>query len=155
MKLLPILLMLVSTAHAEVTATVALGKKVIEKEPFERAASIGYKIPLSSAWFVKPEIGGWIGGPGKSSWYVGAPIGVQAWVPNTGAFLSVAVGPSYISQPDNILGHHAQCDIELGGGLKTEKATIGFMWKHFSNAGVFGMPNVGRDFIGITVGVEL
>lgn len=150
-----ICLLFVATAHAEVTTTVALGKKVLEKQPFERAASIGYKIPFSDSWFIKPELGGWLGGSGKPSWYVGAPVGVQAWVKNTGMFLSVAAGPCYLANPDSLLGHHAQVDIEFGAGLKTDAATIGALWKHFSNAGVFGPPNIGRDFIGLTVGVEL
>lgn len=154
MQAILLLFLLASSAQAETTLTVGLGKGVMEHEPFERAASIGYRINLSDNWFIKPEIGGWLGGRGKESWFIGCPIGLQVWVPVTGLYATAAVGPSRISQPDEMLGGRGQCDVEFGLGLKTEKANIGAVWKHFSSAGL-ATPNLGRDFVGIQIGAAL
>lgn len=139
---------------ADLSFSVALGKKVLEHEPFERAASVGVIQPLSETWFVKPSLGGWIGGSGKPSWFVAAPVGLRVWIPSTGYYATAAVGPSYISAPDELLGGHWQFCPEFGAGLKTEKAEIGLTWLHFSSAGLV-MPNQGRDFLGIRIGVSL
>lgn len=154
MRAAMLVILFVSTAQAEVTASVALGKGVLDRVPFERQASIGYRLHFSETWFIKPELGGWLGGLGEQSWFIGAPVGLEVWIPNSGAYASAAVGPSRISHPDRILGGFGQFDCEFGLGLKTERANLGLTWKHFSSAGL-AMPNLGRDFIGLQVGVEL
>lgn len=147
-------LLLTQTAHAELTAAVGLGKQVLEHKPFERAVSVGYRINIAKQWFVQPQAGGWTGGQGLPSWFIAAPVGLQVWIPNTGAYATAAVGPSRISQPDNLLGGHWQFCPQFSLGLKTELANIGVTWMHFSSAGLI-QPNQGRDFIGIQMGVEL
>jgi hypothetical protein len=153
-SLILLLLLFPMAAQAELSLMVGLGKNAITDnihgthESFERMGSLGYSLDLSENFYVKPEIGGWLGGPGKESWFVGIPVGVKLWVPNSGAFAFASVGPSYISAPDDLLGSHWQFDTEFGFGLKDTLTTLALFYKHFSSAGFF-MPNIGRDFFGI------
>lgn len=141
-------------SRSEATAAVGLGRRVLLHQPFERAAAIGVKYHLSENWFVKPEVGGWLGGPGRPSWFMAAPFGLQVWIPTSGLYATVAVGPSRISTPDDQLGGHFQFCPEFGLGLKTEHVNLEAVWMHFSSAGIF-MPNQGRDFVGVQAGVGL
>jgi hypothetical protein len=150
--LLASLVLLASTySHAELTGSVSLGKLVLEHQPFERSASVGYRLHLGESWFVKPTLGGWIGGRGEPSWFVGAPVGVQVWIPISGLYGFISVGPARISNPDWVLGGYGQFMTEFGFGLKNDSKNIEIVWQHLSSAGLV-MPNLGRDFVGVQVG---
>ena len=141
------------SAHAEFSGFVGIGDGTLKHQAFERTVSLGWVIHPGDAFFVKPEIGGWIGGFGMPSYFVGVPLGFQVWIPATGAFCHMAVGPSWISNPDSELSSHLQFDTEFGFGLQSDKAEIGLIWKHFSNAGL-KLPNQGRDFLGLQLRVK-
>lgn len=145
------LLMLSTSALADLTATVGIGKGVLEHNgtPFDRMASLGYQIDLPLDFYVRPQAGYFldISGVNKSSFWGTAQVGVKANTA-TGAMLNVGIGPSYLQNPDGILGGHFQFTVEGGAGIQTSNTYIGLAWIHISSAGI-EMPNQGRDFLSL------
>jgi hypothetical protein len=143
------LLMVSCTASADIVLSVGVGKGITREAgtPFERAVALGYEHRFKQGFFVRPEVGYFMdnSGQGLSSFWAGPLIGVAA-VSTVGPTLHLAIGPSYLHHPDQILGGHFQFSLEGGISLLDDNFSIGLYWKHLSSAG-FEMPNKGRDFI--------
>lgn len=144
-----ILVCIATTAHADVTLSVGVGKGIMYHNgtPFERAVAVGYEHRFSNGIFVRPEVGYFldISGQNLSSIWAAPLIGVRS-KSAVGPAIHLAVGPGYLQNPDSILGGHFQFSLEGGLALEDGNFAIGLVWKHLSSAGI-EMPNLGRDFI--------
>ncbi len=152
------LLMLSSQAHADVVASVGLGKSAfagVQGAPFERAASLGYEYTFSNGLFVRPEAGWFMdnSGHGVSSPWLAPLVGVRSQS-TVGPALHFAIGPGYLHNPDSVLGGHFQFSLEGGASLVDRNFGIGVVWKHLSSAGI-NMPNRGRDLIALQLSVPI
>jgi hypothetical protein len=145
-----ILLLLCSCepAYAEFSGFVGIGKGTFQHQPFERTASLGYTFHGGDTMYAKPQVGGWIGGAGVPSYYLSVPMGVEVWIPNTGAYCFLGVGPAWISNTDTELSSNWEFNPEFGCGLQGGFSTVGVKWVHFSNGGL-KLPNQGRDMVGL------
>lgn len=151
-------LILSSQVHADVVASVGLGKSAFGSSsgtPFERAASLGYEHSFLNGLFIRPEAGWFmdISGSGKSSAWAAPLVGVRS-SSSVGPSMHLALGPGYLHNPDSFLGGHFQFSLEGGFALVDKNFGIGMVWKHLSSAG-FNMPNRGRDFIVLQLRVPL
>ncbi len=150
-KLIIFLAILLSSALAQANPVISLGigKSAFRGNgtPFERAVAIGWEQPFTAGFFVRPE-GGWFtdnSGSGQSSPWLSTLGGVRA-SSEVGPTVHLAVGPSYLHNPDQKLGGHFQFSLEGGVGMEDKNFAIAMVWKHLSSAGI-NMPNQGRDFI--------
>lgn len=143
------LLALTSTAQADLTLSVGVGKNIMKQNgtPFERMVAVGFEHEFPVGVFLRPEAGYFLDTSGKtlSSIWVAPLLGVRA-KSKVGPALHLAVGPGYLQNPDSTLGGHFQFSLEGGIALEDENLAIGLVWKHLSSAGI-NMPNQGRDFI--------
>lgn len=86
--------------------------------------------------------------------YLAYMIGVE---PRVGqAYFNGTSGLGMMSGTDKRLGSAFQFFHEFGFGVidKNDRTRMGVYYKHISNAGIT-QPNMGRDFIGIQMGVNL
>lgn len=150
MKYLFALLLISTSAWADLSFSIGTGKGIFGSPgtPFERVVAAGYQLSWSD-FFLRPEAGYFedLSGHGKSSYWLSSLLGVRA-LSTVGPELHIGVGPSYLQNPDAILGGHFQFSLEGGAGItdKSGQVYIGIAWKHLSSAG-FEMPNQGRDFV--------
>jgi len=120
--------------------------------------SFGYQNGMSNVFDYKLDLGAWFDSldPDKekrSSGFASSSIGVRV-NPNW-FYAETFFGVSYITQVDTQLSTQFEFTEELGIGIKDEYGkTIGFEYRHFSNAGI-ALPNKGRDFFLVNVGVPL
>jgi hypothetical protein len=142
-------LLVPSICWADATVSIGTGKGILGDHgtPFERVVALGYQRTLLQDFFVRPEAGYFedISGNGKSSGWVSTLLGIRA-LSSVGPELHLAVGPSYLQNPDQVLGGHFQFSLEGGLGIADNRTYVGLAWKHLSSAGI-EMPNQGRDFI--------
>jgi hypothetical protein len=117
--------------------------------------SVGNRSKLGLGLIQQYELGAWADRAGygrKSSAYTAYQVGVEAGESFIGRFMA---GPALISTPDSYLGGYFQFSEDLFFGIKGENGnTIGVIYKHFSSAGL-ETPNVGRDFLGISISIPL
>ncbi len=150
MKSLAIIALLFATlSNAEVVTSAGLGKSVLADKPFERIAAIGYQAKLASDVFFRPELGYFsdLTGRGESSAFISGILLLEV------SGFHVGVGPSYLSNPDSVLGGFYQFNTELGAGVRDEHLYLGVIYKHLSSAGI-EEPNKGRDFLMLQIGFE-
>jgi len=133
------------SARADIVANVGVGRGVLYHDPFERSISVGFQRPLDG-YSVRFELGAWGGGPGQPSVYGSFLVGMTVSPNEFGAESHVALGPTYISTPDSVLGGHFQINTEFGLGMKDKLFYQGVLYKHLSSAGIY-QPNIGRDFL--------
>lgn len=148
-----ILVLLSLSAHADLVINVGSGKGITGAPgtPFERTVIAGYQLPFDHDLFFRPEVGYYIsGGRGESSSWISVPLGVRA-LSRTGTEWHVAVGPSYLSNPDYvILGGHFQFSLEGCVGIVGKVDALALCWDHISSASIYPV-NQGRDFLTIQV----
>ncbi len=153
--LLSIILIVSTLANAELISSVGVGKGILKANGtlFERVGIIGYQKNINSNLFIRPELGyfGDLSKEGKSSSWVSSLIGAKV-LTKSGITNHIAIGPSYLQNPDNTLGGHFQFSLEGGVGLQDNNVSIGLAWKHLSSAGI-ETPNNGRDFIVLQLGL--
>jgi len=102
------------------------------------------------------EIGLWSdqgSGAGRKSSAFGAfQLGVKPGA-STGIYGKAFWGVTLISSKDALLGGNAQFVSDFGVGIRDSGSFIGVGYKHISSAGIF-LPNKGRDFINLELGVS-
>jgi hypothetical protein len=151
--LLASLLLMSSSASADVVASVGAGKGILSDQPFERVGCVGYQYNFNSNFFVRPEVGYFnANSVGTSSSWTGGLLGVQV-TSTAGTNVHLASGPAYLQNPDNVLGGNFQFTNEAGIGLTDKNVYLGLAWKHLSSAGI-EIPNQGRDFIVLQLGLK-
>lgn len=133
---------------SDVALSVGVGKGIMGDSgtPFERMVALGYQKQLLPELYIRPE-GTYfldISGQGKSSLVGSVLMGVEA-KSSVGPELHFAIGPSYLQNPDQVLGGHFQFKVEFGAGISSDNVYLGVAWVHISSAGL-EMPNHGRDF---------
>ncbi len=135
-------------SRADLVVAIGAGKRILSQGPFERVAAAGYQFPILRDLFFRPELGGWtdLSGNGRVSPYLTGMLGVRTLPHPTGLELHIGVGPSFLLNPDQVLGGHFQFCLEGGLGLVDKDVYLGIAYKHLSSAG-FEMPNQGRDFV--------
>lgn len=139
-----------SLARADLVLSAGSGKGIMGAPgtPFERIVLVGYQKTFSNDVFIRPEVSYFFsGGRGQSSGWVSVPVGIRVLTKN-GIEWHVAVGPSYLQNPDNILGGHVQFSPEACIGPNDGKAAIELCWNHLSSAWLYAI-NQGRDFIAL------
>lgn len=146
--LLAAAILLAFEARADIALSVGVGKGIMGDPgtPFERMVALGYQKHLLPELYLRPEATYFldISGQGKSSFVGSALVGIEA-KSTVGPELHVAIGPSYLQNPDQILGGHFQFKVEFGAGISSGHVYLGAAWVHMSSAGI-EMPNRGRDF---------
>lgn len=143
-----ILLLVCSTAHADLTLAVGAGKGVFGSPgtPFERVGALGYEYHIGD-FFFRPETIYWedlAGNGARSSFLWTAKAGVQTIV-GGGFEAHMAIGPSYLQNPDTVLGGNYQFSPEMGLCFNDGKNAECVAWYHESS-GPFYAVNHGRDF---------
>jgi len=147
---------LIYRANADDYVSLMLGtfNSAIESRVETKFANVGHRGDLGLGLSYQYEVGGWIDNTGNgrgSSGYGAYQIGVEAKGPLTARFMS---GPSLITGPDIYLGGPFQFTEDLYLGIAGDNGnSVGLKYKHFSSAG-FELPNIGRDFIGLEIGVR-
>lgn len=117
--------------------------------------SLGYQNKLHNAIYQKIEGGAWVDNASgmSNSLYISYSLGLR--VDSGKAFAEWFFGPTLISSPDNNLGGTFQFNHDLFFGLRDKQGySVGLGIKHISSAGI-EIPNLGRDFILIRIGVPL
>jgi len=144
--LLFILLPIKSVAQHNIHLNVGISKGIVYREQFNKFASLGYSYDFTRV-SLKGEVGGWLDfQPGHShSAFASTSFGFKA-VSDLGLFAEIFFGPAVITHPDAVLGSHPQLQFQLGGGIQTKYVELLLIYKHFSNAGIFSGPNLGRDW---------
>jgi hypothetical protein len=156
-------------AYADINLMVGVGQTALtnnlrnDHEPFERMGSLGYTLGISDPLYVRGEVGGWMGGVGMQSWYAAIQLGARVYIPQTGFYCHLAIGPAYLAYSDyQVLSGHPQFLPEAGCGLKASYGwMIGAAWKHMSNAGIDHdasgamLPNHGRDWLGLQLDIPI
>lgn len=151
MRVAILFLLLSSVVQADLVLGVGAGKGILDKggTPFERVFQVGYQKTVAPDLFVRPQAIYFTdnSGRGLSSFLPSVLVGVMA-SSKTGTELHIAAGPSYLQNPDGILGGHFQFTLEGCSLITDSHASIGLCWLHASSAGL-EMPNNGRDFVSI------
>lgn len=122
--------------------------------PSTKMVSAGYSNKLTSIFDYKLE-GGAFDDINESQGPIafgGPSLGISTKT-KAGAYGKVFFGPALISQTDSRLGgiFEFQTDLELGL-TDYRGVSLGVSFKHISDAGITST-NLGRDIIGITIGV--
>lgn len=150
-KILLTLLLLSATAQADLVLGVGAGKGILDKNgtPFERIFQVGYQKDIAPDVFLRPQVVYFSdnSGNGHSSLLPSVLVGVSA-KSKTGTELHIAAGPSYLQNPDGILGGHFQFTLEGCSSITDSDSSIGLCWIHASSAGLYEV-NHGRDFVAI------
>lgn len=120
-----------------------------------KLVSFGVRQDLFMGLVQQFEGGGWIdiAGHGRqSSPYAAYQVGVETSHVITAR---VMTGPCIIGSPDSYLGGvFPEFKEDFFLGIRGDNTnTVGVKYQHISNAGIFN-PNVGRDFMGVEVGVS-
>lgn len=116
--------------------------------------SMGRRFETDTTFEYFGEVGGWKD-PGK---YEGAKPalfvtgGATLNLNLTEHYIGYSLGPAFISRSDSLLGSNWQIYHKLSFGYRVGNKRIGLFMKHFSNAGVIGGRNVGRNFGGLEIG---
>lgn len=134
-------------ARAALVVNVGVGKGALSTPSFERAGTLGYSVPISGGFGVRPEVGGFLDSVGghQSSWFVALPLEFRARTPE-GVYASMSFGPGYLHAPDCVLGGHFQFRFELAAGVyPTHDVGVGVAWSHLSSGGIYPV-NLGRDW---------
>lgn len=120
-----------------------------------KSFAIGYQAPLYSLLSQKTEIGLWADPHEgrKSSGYGAYSVGVSV---RPGIFYAESYwGIAAVTHTDDRLSTTFEFIQNLGVGIKDNQGRfIGLEYQHLSNAGI-QLPNYGRDFLLIKVGVGL
>lgn len=126
-----------------------VGKNIMKQNgtPFERVGLLGYQFELPRSVFIRPQAAYFldVSGETKSSMWGSVLVGVEARSA-MGADLHLGLGPSYLQNPDEILGGHFQFNLEGCIGLSDTNVEVKGCWVHLSSGGIY-QPNLGRDFI--------
>lgn len=146
-----------TAALADVTLAVGVGKGAFGSKgtSFERVVAVGYEHHFDNGLFVRPEVGYFldISGRGLSSFWLAPIVGVEARS-KAGFAIHVGCGPGLLQNPDQVLGGHFQFSCEMGLGVRDEHFFVGAAGKHLSSGGT-SMPNQGRDFLVIQIGIPV
>lgn len=106
---------------------------------------------LSSA----QELGGWV--DSRQGHSAAAVLKCQWGVvpgPERGLFGRAFLGPAIISHRDALLGSFMQFATDIGFGVRDVNSSMSVEYSHISNAGLFGLPNQGRDFLVFSLGLS-
>lgn len=117
----------------------------------ERLYAVEMLCQLGPSTRLKTEVGGWISKQSdrESSLYASVAWGYRARM-ISGFSFEAFVGPAYVAKTDSRLGSHLQIKHDIGIGWTDADGWGGAVGlTHFSNAGLFAGPNLGRDFFGV------
>lgn len=126
------------------------GKSSLSESKF---ANVGYRTSLG-LFKQQVEVGGWIDrvGQGRAdSAYAAYQIG---WEVDGPLIARIMTGPAMMTTPDVYLGGRFEFkeDLYLGEEDKAGRM-IGVKYNHLSSAGIY-TPNIGRDFMGLEIGMR-
>jgi hypothetical protein len=72
-----------------------------------------------------------------------------------GWFTRVGVGPGFVTRTDDRLSSIPEINIRYAFGIDEGGWEVGLEGAHWSNASIWGGPNLGRDFAGFFLGIHL
>ena len=116
--------------------------------------AVSYSVPLG-LFVVKPVAGTFNGKnffDSPATFFGATTLGVRAqskW----GFYAEAGVGPAVISRTDDRLGSHFQALIDAGAGFSADGVRVGVIGRHFSCGGLCN-PNIGRNYVGVSAGME-
>jgi hypothetical protein len=130
----------------------AMEKQFLAREDHgsERLFGAELDLHISKAMRIRPEVGAWFARTEgrSSSFYAAVQWGYQARTP-IGLFVDAYIGPAFIAKTDTRLGSHFQIKHDMGFGWSDDEGYgVGVFYCHFSDAGISGEANYGRDFGG-------
>lgn len=135
------------------TAAVGIANSGKDSHAETKFLNMGHRDYLGLGITHQYELGGWvdIAGRGRSSsGYAAYQLGVET---DGSVFARVMAGPAVITTPDAYLGGYLAFTEDFYFGLRgSNNNTVGILYKHISNAGLF-QPNVGRDIAGVQISI--
>lgn len=156
MKFLSLVLLLVSSVCSADSLSLSFGPSLDGTVGEVKALTLGYEFQWGSVSLV-PETGMWNepNGANPFTFYGGVNIGVHV-VSTSGIGMRVGIGPCVLSQTDDHTSGTFEFHIQARVGLEVENFQVGFEGNHWSDGQFIGPgPNLGRDTLGIYLGIPL